>query len=133
VVDRARVAAELPQPVAAWVRRRDEPQLWTLVARHVAVDVGAALLAGDPPGEGGILDAWGNEVFDLLARCPSPAVRALAPELPRGRRRWTAHLVAPAVCGWLGIDTGAQALRRMLVNVRPTRVAAPGHVIGSAA
>ena len=106
-MNRARIAAELPPAVAAWLGDAS-PDVWDALARDVALRAGRALLDGqaDFPEE----DDWRR---DALSASASPAVRYTVTVLPRDRRL-TPHSVAHALCAHFELFGAADWLQRKL-------------------
>ncbi len=88
-MNRALVLATLG---TAWLNTvPHESPVWEAITRECAVQTALVLLTDD--GAAG----WDATLRDTLARDPSPLVRQLAAELPKGRH-WSALLVSTAVC-----------------------------------
>jgi len=113
-MNRDAILAELQPATRAWLAAapRDEYVDWSAVARSVAISLGRRLLHGD--GEAGYANA--ATLRDSL-RTLSPGVAAVVAQLPLGQRRWSAQLVARAVCAHLDLPN-AEALRLVLAPRR---------------
>jgi len=102
------VRAELPADVVTWLTSFGASEdTWMALARDAAVLVGRRLLAGG--GDAG----WYLDALEVLLHDPSPAVRAIAAELPFGVRRWTARDTARLACEHFGL-ANADRLARVL-------------------
>jgi hypothetical protein len=107
-MNRARIAAELPADMAAWLHAHADDDLWDHVGRTVAVHLGQRLLAGDP-GTNPLL-------LTVHRTADSQAVRHVADALGPGRR-WSANRVAHALCEYLELYGAAFELRCQLVQI----------------
>jgi hypothetical protein len=87
-----RIEQELPRDLVRWLRSAD-PECWEPVAREIALRTAVALL--DDDGAAG----WDDE---LRERLDGTAVKAIARELPRGRR-WNRTTVVGPVCDYFGL------------------------------
>jgi hypothetical protein len=102
---RERIVAELPAAVAAWLADAG-PELWDEVGREVAVRLGRQLLENG--GEG-----WNRPWRTaFLARCMSPALRAIVPTLPV--RAWGCLTVSLPLAAHFGMPGATDDVRRRL-------------------
>ncbi len=129
-MDRARVLAELPADMRAWLAASDR-RTWEQVARDAGARVAARLLSGN--GEA----AWNGPAHRLLLADPSPAVRAVAADLgtdPRSVAPWTQHAIVAAACERLGLHgRGAwDDVRRRLVFLNARVPPAPARLSSAA-
>jgi hypothetical protein len=105
----ARLSAELPPAVAAFLVALDDPDTWDALARAIAVRIGRELLQDNGAA------AWDWDLKDVLRASPSPVVRALVETLPPGRS-WTPNTVAAPICDALGLASAARDVRERLAH-----------------
>jgi len=104
-MNRERLFAELPAPVATWLAAEpDTSPLWDELGRAIVVRLGRQLLA---------LEGWNRPArARFLANCQSPALRAILPTLPV--RQWGANTVAGPLCAHFQIFGAERDLRDRL-------------------
>ena len=128
-MNRARITAELPPDMAAWLATAD-PRTVAHGARDVAARTASRLLYND--GEGGISPV----IHGMLTRDHSTAVRAVATALgcDETGAPWSARRVLPVVCAWFGLH-GAGAQRdigeRLRVQTSSTHPAVEPFAVAS--
>jgi hypothetical protein len=105
-MDRARIAAELPPDMAAWMHAHADLALWDSVGRAVAIDLGRRLLVGDP--------ATNPLLIDVHRTASSPAVCHVAAAIVDGRHRWSAFRVARELIKYLELWSAQEHVQRSL-------------------